>query len=104
VGKEVGAADKNEAPKRECRVESTTSIFARRFLSIPKTCNVCAASYDPKETRETVGREPSFVRLSSPQRLLPTHLVPLELNAVIFWQNISDHLDVALYSCGSEGN
>ena len=31
-------------------------------------------------------------------------LVPLELDSVIFWQNIFDHLDVALYSCGSEGN
>ena len=31
-------------------------------------------------------------------------LVPLALNSVIFWQDIFDHLDVALYSCGSEGN
>jgi hypothetical protein len=28
-------------------------------------------------------------------------LVPLELDSVIFWQNIFDHVDVALYSCGS---
>jgi hypothetical protein len=31
-------------------------------------------------------------------------LVPLELDSGIFWQNIFEHLDVALYSCGSEGN
>ena len=31
-------------------------------------------------------------------------LVPLDLNSVIFWQDIFNHLDVALYSCGSEDN
>jgi len=66
-----------------------------RRLSTHRAAQPVAAT----EFEYLAGSEHSDFRL-----LTSGSLVPLELNSVIFWQDIFNHLDVALYSCGSEDN